>query len=129
MPGFYVHTEPGNEPFAVTAAGAFAAPGRYILDPGSSVGDLVALAGGVGVLGARDARTEVTATVRVFRDATLTFETPLEELYARETLALQPGDVVDLEVTFRQRTAFWRDALTILTTALGVAILVERLAN
>ena len=127
--GYYVHTEPGNAPFAVTAAGAFAAPGRYIVDPGTSLGDLVALAGGVGVLGAREARTEVTSIVRLLRDGALVFEAPLEDLYARETQPLSVGDVVDLQVTFRRNEPIWRDALTILTTVLGVAILVERLAN
>ena len=129
VPGYYVHTEPGNDPFAVTAAGAFAAPGRYVVDPGTSVGDLAALAGGVGVLGAREARTEVNATVRLLRDGAAVFESPLEDLYARETLPLQAGDVVDLQVTFQRNEPFWRDALTVLTAALSVAVLVERLTN
>jgi protein involved in polysaccharide export with SLBB domain len=129
VPGYYVHTEPGNDPVAVTAAGAFAAPGRYVVDPGTTVGDLAALAGGVGVLGAREARTEVDATVRLLRDGQLVFESPLEELYARETLPLEAGDVVDLQVTFQQNEPFWRDALAVLTAALGVAVLVERIAT
>ncbi|HIG74806.1 MAG TPA: hypothetical protein EYQ24_09610 [Bacteroidetes bacterium] len=129
VPGYYVHTEPGNDPFAVTAAGAFAAPGRYLVDPGTSLGDLVALAGGVGAFGARDARDEVTATVRLLREGAPVFEAPLEDLYARDTQSLLAGDVVDLQVTYRRNEPFWRDALAVITTALGVAILVERLAN
>ena len=127
--GYYVHTEPGNEPFAVTAAGAFAAPGRYVIDPGTSIGDLVALAGGTGVLGAREARTEVTSTVRLLRNGAPVFEAPLEDLYARPTQPLAEGDVVDLQVTFRRNEPFWRDALQVISVGLGIAILVDRLAN
>lgn len=129
VPGYYVHTEPGNDPFAVTVAGAFAAPGRYLVDPGTSLGDVVVLAGGAGTFGARDARDEITATVRLLRDGALAFESPLEDLYSRDTQPLRAGDVVDLQVTYRRNEPIWRDALTILTTVLGVAILVERLAN
>lgn len=129
VPGYYVHTEPGSEPVEITAAGAFGAPGLYVVDPGTTVGELVALAGGLGAFGAREERTEVTATVRLFRNGVLAFETPLEDLYARETRPLEAGDVVDLQVTFVRRTSIWRDVLSIVTAGLGVAILVERLAN
>ncbi len=129
VPGYYVHTEPGNDPLAVTAAGAFAAPGRYVVDPGTSVGDLVALAGGSGVLGEQETRTRTTATVRLYRDGVLSFEAALEDLYARQTTALQTGDVVDLQVTYERERDFFRDALSIVSALVGVGLLVERLAN
>ncbi|PAP76383.1 SLBB domain-containing protein [Rubrivirga marina] len=129
VPGYYVHTEPGNAPFAVTAAGAFAAPGRYVVDPGTTVGDLVALAGGSGVLGEQEAQTRVSAIVRLYRDGALAFEAALEDLYARQTTALQTGDVVDLQVTYERERDFFRDALSIVSALVGVGLLIERLAN
>ncbi len=127
VPGFYVHTEPGNTSFAVTASGAFAAPGRYKLDVGSTVGDLVAFAGGLGSIGVRDSGTNIEATVRLYRAGEVILESPLSELYAQQTMALQPGDAVDLEVILSRRGSFFRDALTVTTTVLGAILLVDRL--
>lgn len=129
VPGYYVHTEPGNDPFAVTAAGAFAAPGRYVVDPGTTVSDLVALAGGSGVLGEQETRTKVTATVRLYRSGDLAFEAPLEDLYARQTTTLQVGDVVNLQVTYEREREVLRDALSIISAVVGVGLLIERLVN
>lgn len=126
-PGFHVHSLPGAETVVVTAAGAFGAPGRYVLDAGSTVGDLVALAGGVAGF-VRDVDLEVTTTIRVYRGGAVTFESPLTELYARPTPALQPGDVVDLDVVTEQRSSFTlRDGLSLVSVLLSTAILVERL--
>ena len=129
VPGFYVHTEPGSETIPVTASGAFAAPGRYEVNAGSTVGDLVAYAGGLGTVGVRDSRTEVTATVRVYRAGEVLLESPLSELYAQQTMVLQSGDAVDLEVITRQRGVFWRDALSVTTALLSAAVLIERLTS
>ncbi|OZC03439.1 hypothetical protein BSZ36_10875 [Rubricoccus marinus] len=126
VPGFFVHTEPGVESFSVTASGAFASPGRYTLNVGSTVGDLVAYAGGLGSLGVRDSRTDVTATVRLYRSGEVVMESPLRELYAQPTMLLQPGDALDLEVVSRSRTPLWRDVLSVTTTILGVVVVVER---
>ncbi|MEM0964201.1 MAG: hypothetical protein AAGK21_16865 [Bacteroidota bacterium] len=128
-PGYFVHNRPGVPPIVVTAAGAFGAPGRYVLDEGSTVGDLAALAGGVAGF-VRDVDLEVTTTVRVYRGGGITFESPLAELYARPTPVLQPGDVVDLDVVTEQQSSFTlRDALSIITTIASVGLLVERLVN
>ena len=127
--GFYVHSEPGSDTIPVTASGAFAAPGRYELDTGSSVGDLVAYAGGLGTVGVRDSRTDVTATVRVYRAGEVILESPLSELYAQQTMILQSGDAVDLEVITKQRGSFWRDALSVTTAVLSAAVLIERLTT
>lgn len=128
--GFFVHNRPGVAPIVVTASGAIGAAGRYVLDEGTTVGDLVAFAGGLAG-NARDVNLDITATVRVYREGTVSFESPLVNLYARPTPVLMSGDVVDLDiVTERQTASFtWRDGLSLLTTALSVVILVERFAN
>ena len=127
--GYFVHARPGQETLVVTAAGAFAAPGRYVLEAGADVSDLLALAGGVAEP-ERDARTEVTATVTLYRDGAVSFTAPLEDLYTRTTPPLMEGDAVDLNVVTRRRTPFtWRDGLSVVTTALAVLIAVDRLTD
>ena len=128
-PGFYVHTEPDADPVVVTAAGALTAPGRFVVDPGTTVGDLIALAGGTRA-GVLDDAVETTSTVRLYRAGDVAFERPLEALYVDGTPVLESGDVVELETVARRRNPFtWRDGLGILTAALSIAIAVERLAN
>ena len=127
--GFYVHTQPGADPLTVTAAGGFSAPGRYVVDPETTIGDLVALAGGIGAFGVRESEVEVTSTVRLLRGGGVVFEAPLDEVYTRETQVLEEGDVVDLEVVYKRNAPIWRDVLSVVTAALGIAILVDRLTN
>lgn len=127
VPGFFVHSHPGEERVTVTAAGTFVAPGRYVLDEGSTVGDLLSVAGGVAAT-ERDTRVETTTTVRVYRDGGVLLESPLSDLYARQTLALRTGDVVDVEVVRRQRSSFtWRDGLSIVTTVLAAVLAIDTL--
>ena len=128
-PGFYVHTQPGARPIIVTVAGAVSAPGRFFVDPGTTVGDLLALAGGTRG-GVEDSRVETTPTVRLHRDGSIAFEGTLTETYARPTPVLQDGDVVELEIIARRRNPFtWRDALSLVTTGLAVLIAVDRLTQ
>lgn len=128
-PGFHVHSLPGEETVVVTAAGAFAAPGRYVIGDGATVGDLVALAGGLAGF-ARDTDVEVTTTVRVYRGGGVAFESGLTDLYARTTPVLEAGDVIDLEVVTERRSSFTlRDALSLTTAVLSAAVLIERLVN
>lgn len=124
--GYFVHARPGEPTVAVTAAGAFAASGRYLVEVGSNVSDLVALAGGA-IDRERDARTEVTSTVTVYRDGVELLVSPIEDLYSTTSLTLQDGDVVELSVVTLQRTPLtWRDALTILSAAAAITLAVER---
>ena len=126
-PGYHVHTVPGEETVVVTAAGAFAAPGRYVVGEGATVGDLAALAGGLAG-SVRDADVEVTTTVRVYRAGGVAFESGLTDLYARPTPALEGGDVVDLEVVRERQSRFtFSDGLSIVTALLTAAVLTERL--
>ncbi len=125
-PGFHVHAEPGAETVVVTAAGALAAPGRYVLDAGSTVGDLVALAGG-GREATRESNQSIEATVRLYRGSSVAYESALADLYGRPTEVLQAGDVVDLQVVIDERSPFtWRDVVSILTGAAAVVLAVDR---
>lgn len=126
VPGFYTHTEPGNESIQLTVAGAFAAPGRYIVDTGTTIGEIVALAGGLGGRGQRAEDTEIESTVRLFRDGALAFEAPLEELYARQTQTLQEGDVVDLDVVVEQRGPLLTTILSVASTTASILVLLFR---
>lgn len=128
-PGYYVHSSPDAEPVVVTAAGAVTAPGRFAVDPGTTVADLLALAGGTRG-GELDTSVETTTTVRLYRSGDVAFEATLSQTYARPTPALLTGDVVELEVLNRRRSTFtWRDGLTVLTSIGAVIIAVDRIAN
>ncbi|WP_412062425.1 SLBB domain-containing protein [Rubrivirga sp. IMCC45206] len=126
-PGYYVHSSPDADPVVVTAAGAVTAPGRFVVDPGTTVADLLALAGGTRT-GALDTAVETTTTVRLHRAGSVAFEASLSDTYARPTPALEPGDVVELETVNRRRSSFtWRDGLSLVTTGLAILIAVDRL--
>ena len=126
VPGYYVHRDPGLEPIRVTAAGAFAAPGQYVIDPGTTVGELAALAGGLSALGVLSNESVVTSTIRQYRDGVLVSETALEDLYSGRPDVLAAGDVVDLRVTTRRRRDFVRDVLPYVTSFLGTLLLIDR---
>ncbi|WP_412070408.1 SLBB domain-containing protein [Rubrivirga sp. IMCC43871] len=128
-PGYYVHSSPDAEPIVATAAGAVTAPGRFAVDPGTTVADLLALAGGTRG-GELDTAVETTTTVRLYRAGNVAFEALLSETYARPTPALQSGDVVELTVVNRRRSSFtWRDGLSIVTAAVAVVIATDRVVN
>ena len=124
--GYYVHTEPGRESIQLTVAGAFASPGRYTVDEGTTLGDIIALAGGLGGRGQRDSNTSVTSTVRLYRAGALAFESRLEELYSVQTQALQEGDIVDLEVVVKQRGPLLSTILQVVSTSASIVILLLR---
>ena len=128
-PGYHVHSVPGAETLVVTAAGAFGAPGRYVVDVGTTVGDLVALAGGFADR-SRSEDIEITTTVRVYRDAQVAFESELEQLYARETPPLEAGDVVDLEVLTDRRFRFtFQNTLGLVSAVFSFILLTERVVS
>lgn len=127
--GYFVHARPGQATITATAVGAVRSPGRYVLETGADVADLLALSGGA-ALGERDADVRVTATVQVYRGSEVTFSTPLEALYTQQTPSLTDGDVVELSVVTKRRSPFtWRDALSIVTTAAAIALTADRIAN
>ena len=125
--GFFVHTRPGEETIIVTAAGAFQSPGRYVLEGDARVGDLVALAGGLGEA-VRRSDERIRATVRVYRSGSILLESDLSELYSQDTPILESGDVVDLE-SVRTAVFTWRDVVSIATGLGALALAIDRLAG
>lgn len=125
--GFYIHSQPGQETVVVTAAGAFQAPGRYVLEEGARVGDVVALAGGLGEA-VRRSEERIRATIRLYREGDVILEAPLSDLYAQATPVLVSGDVVDLE-SVRSTVFTWRDVISIATGIGALALAIERFAT
>lgn len=131
VPGFFVHATPEVDPIRVTAAGGFSAPGLYLVSPGSTLSDLLAMAGGVRNGGDREDRVEVTTTVRVFRSTGLAYESAIHDLYASaQPFVLQPDDTVELDIVRRVRNTFtWRDGVSIATAAATVSLAIYQITR
>ena len=134
---YYAFAQPGEATVQVIVLGSVAAPGVYEIGISVDLGQLLALSGGPPLIETTGTtRTTSETTVRLFRKSTgrrdLVYEAPLELLLTEPDLypSLQDGDVFTVEVVTKIKTPFgWRDALSIITTGLAVAILIERLSN
>lgn len=120
----------GRMAVPVDVWGAVGRAGRYDVEPGSSLRDVLTLAGGP-VLVTDDDRVARTATVTLTRMVggvgMTAFEGSLETLAMAPPLLVEPGDLVAVHLSQRQRFT-WRDVLTVATGTASVAVLVLRIA-
>lgn len=134
---YYVFAQPGEATVQVIVLGSVAAPGIYELGISVDLGQLLALSGGPPLTETTGATVSTNATtVRLFRKGTgrrdLVYEAPLDLLLTEPDLypSLQDGDVFTVETITRQTQRFsWRDGLTIFSSALTAAILIDRLSS
>ena len=121
----------GRVAVPVDVWGAVGDPGRYEVAPGATLVDVLTLAGGP-LLATDDDRVSRTATVTLTRAASggraPVYRGTLEDLEARAPLAVEPGDLVSVRLSQRQRFT-WRDALTVATGTASVAVLLLRLVG
>jgi hypothetical protein len=129
-PDYYFYVHQGARTIQLHVLGSVTSPGLYEVNDGTSLGQLLALAGGP-VLGVRQKRNRRRVDIRVFRPSTNSavplFETELEEgsMYTNSYPALLEGDVIRVDVI--ERTGFgWRDALSIVTAAASAYIIFDR---
>ena len=129
----YRYVEPGNPTMDVRVWGAVGRPGVYQVARDTDLIALLTLAGGP-MISVDDDRVRRNVSVQVTRgdgaSRARVAEMPLEELtFGTARLPdLQNGDVVTVNVVSRSRFT-WRDALTVVSSAGTVALLVLRISD
>lgn len=130
---YHVFARPGQNTVQVMVLGSGIQTGLYELGEGTDLAQLVAL-GGYSP-GVRQARTERSITIQLYRDNAqgqreLAYASSLSDLVAASepAPALEMGDVVRVEVVDRERFS-WRDGLRVLTAAASLTLVIERLTR
>lgn len=127
---YYYYVQPGMATVQVHVLGTVRAPGLYVLNQGTHLGDLLALSGGP-VVDVRQADARRKITIRLFRAAAYgdepIYESTLDDAVSRrETYpVLQEGDVLTVEVVEKRRFG-WRDALSIVGGVSALAVALDR---
>lgn len=129
----YYFLRPGEATTRVYLWGSIPAPGYYEVGPGVTLEQLLTLSGGP-LIPTESQGSRVETTVRLYRQQdgarALLYERGLVEFLQRPADApdLVDGDVVVVE-SVTNEVFNWRDALTITTAVLALAIAVDRLAS
>jgi protein involved in polysaccharide export with SLBB domain len=123
----YRYAEPGQPTMDVRVWGAVRTPGVYQVERDTDLVELLTLAGGP-LYDREIPNVERTVTVRISRGEAgrqVVFEAPLAALFAEATVppALQPDDVISVDVEVRQRFG-WRDGLAVFSGLGTVAVIV-----
>ncbi len=131
---YFVYARPGDRTVQVLVVGQGA--GIYELSEGTTLDELVALAGGgvSGLVGQEDQYTRRDLTVRVYRrdgeSRQLIYEAPMEEMLLEpgQHPSLRDGDLFMIETRTRRKFQ-WRDATQLFTTFASMALLIDRLVS
>jgi hypothetical protein len=124
----YRYAVPGSPTMDVRVWGAVRTPGTYQVELDQDLIGVLTMAGGPAFDREREGE-ERAVTVRLARTTdgarSVIYEAPLEELYGSASgyPALQTGDILSVDVEYRQRFG-WRDAATIFSSVGTVAVIV-----
>ena len=133
-PGYFTYLLPGERSSQVTVLGTVRAPGLYLVSAGTTLGELIGLAGGTEA-GARSSEVERTVTIRLFRaSASGTREAIYErtdDAFARDAdgyPVVLDGDTVEVR-TVERRLRTYRDTLTLIGGLATVVIAVVQIVS
>ncbi|HEX8297830.1 MAG TPA: SLBB domain-containing protein [Rubricoccaceae bacterium] len=133
-PGYFTYVLPGERTSQVTILGTVRAPGLYLVSNGTTLGELLGLAGGP-FSGPLSNEVERTVTIRLFRaTAAGTREVIYErtdDAFARDADGypiVLDGDTVEV-TTVERRLRTYRDTLAIVGGVATVVILVLQIFN
>lgn len=124
----YRYAAPGHATMEVRVWGGVRTPGTYQVELDQDLVGVLTMAGGPAYDRER-AGEERTVTVRLARThdgrRTVVYEAPMDDIFASRTdyPALQDGDILSVDVDYRQRFG-WRDAATIFSSVGTVAVIV-----
>lgn len=124
----YRYAVPGSPTMDVRVWGAVRTPGTYQVELDQDLIGVLTMAGGP-VFDRERGNEDREVTVRLARTSgsarSVIYEAPLDELYgsASDYPDLQTGDIVSVDVEYRQRFG-WRDAATIFSSVGTVAVIV-----
>lgn len=127
---YYYYAERGDLTMQVNVWGTVRYPGRYEVQVGANLGELISYAGGP-QLRLRREQEERKITVRVSRwvenGRQIVYEHPLDSLVvsADHYPSLKDGDVVTVETVEREGFS-WRDVVSIVGSSASVGLLVVR---
>lgn len=130
VPGTYYHAEPGEATIQVIVWGTVANRGRYQIPQGSTLGELIALAGGP-VMQARSRQTRREITITISRKNStgreIVYRLEGEELIETEVEypTLRDRDIVTVEMVQWNRFTV-RDLLNVLGSLASLALIADR---
>lgn len=130
---FYRYVEPGQATMRISVWGNVDAPGRYEVQAGTDLLELLSLAGGPSDRLRRSnetLRTSVVLSRKTDTSLSIVFEAPLSDLTTGLTPypPLQDEDLLRID-TVISRSFNWRDGLTILGALTTSALLVLRITK
>lgn len=132
--GAYFHfVRPGVMTVQVYLMGPVGKPGVYELSEGTTIGQLLAFAGGP-TMSPRPTTSRRTITIRMYRPAVSGSEPMLEASFdqiigsAGNTPSLQDGDVLTVEIVEKQRFN-WREGLTLIGSLSALGIVIQSLTG
>jgi hypothetical protein len=129
---YRIFAQPGEDLVRVEVLGDVGS-GIYVVGAGTTLSELLALAGGVPV-GDRAAQTRQEVTIRLLRQEggqrRTIYEAEVQEMLSRPDLypTLQSGDLVTVQTQLHQRYNL-RETLWIVSSAASVVLLALRLAD
>jgi len=132
-PAYFFFSVPGEATIRVAVWGTVRAPGLYDVRDGTTLDQVLSLAGGP-VLEPQREDEEVTITVRVFRGGgearEVAYQAALADFVAQPGRypALADGDVVEV-ATRQRRLGSWRDALPVVASVAGLATVILQVIN
>lgn len=125
---YFYHVQPGTATVETYVMGTVGAPGLYVIEEGTDLGQLLALAGGPALDPLhRDSRRNIE--IRLFRQLSdgPVYAADLGRVVTRPEPypTLQDGDVLTVEIT-EMRRFNWRDAFTVIGGLSALAVAIER---
>ncbi len=128
-PGYFTYFLPGERTSQVTVLGTVRAPGLYLVSAGTTLGELLGLAGGP-YAGPVSNEVERTTTIRLYRATDggtreVIYERT-DDAFARDANAypvVLDGDTVEVTTTER-RLRTYRDTLTLVGSIAGIAVVI-----
>lgn len=132
---YFYHARPGEATVQVSVWGTVERPGIYEVGDTTSVDELLTMAGGAPIQPRQSNEDPARITVRLYRpqkgkkgERSLLFEAQIDSVLAGEATPPQIKDKDVLTVETVQPVTFtWRDALSLSSVTLNLAVLVVRI--
>ncbi|NND70180.1 MAG: hypothetical protein HKN43_01235 [Rhodothermales bacterium] len=128
-PDYYYFVQPGERTIQIHVIGSVKNSGLFEVGSETTLGQILAISGGP-MMGPRSSRNKRKVQVRVLRASGLVYAVDLEddETPYVDFAGLQEGDIVRVDVV--EKTTFgWRDGLQIVTAAVSIALIYDRIQN
>ena len=127
----YRYVSPGHSAIAIDVWGDVRHPGRYYVEPGSDLLDVLTLAGGP-LVGTGGTRVRRHVSIRLTRgdgtDRRIEYESPVAGLEVGQIPGVSDGDLITVQSWQRERF-IWRDVLTTTSALASLGLLILRIVE